>query len=78
MDKYINRLIALIIEKTGIDPEDINENSYFEDDLNMGELELLEILAILEEEYKIEFSDEEKEELESIMDIVELLVEKLE
>ena len=78
MDKYLNRVIAIIIEKTGIDPEDIGESSYFEDDLNIGEMELHEILGAVEEEYKIELEDEEKENITSIMDLVELLVEKVE
>jgi acyl carrier protein len=78
MDKYLNRIIALIVEKTGVDPEEVSDASYFEDDLNISELELQEILASIEEEYQVEFEDDEKEKLESIMDLVELLVEKLE
>ncbi len=77
MNKYLNKVMSVIIERTGVDPEDISESSYFEDDLNISELELIEVLAALEEEYKIEFEEEEKEELESVMDLVELLIEKL-
>lgn len=47
MDNYINRIIALIIEKTGVDPEEVKESSYFEDDLNIAELELFEIIATI-------------------------------
>lgn len=78
MSEYLNRITAIIIEKTGVDPEDISENSYFEDDLNVSEIELLEIMAIVEEEYDIEFETEEKENIESVMDLVELVMEKAE
>ena len=77
MDKYLNRIIALIVEKTGVDPEEVSEESYLEDDLNISELELHEIIATLEEEYHIEFEEEEKEQVESVMDLVELIVEKI-
>jgi acyl carrier protein len=78
MNEYIKRIIAIIIEKTGIDPEDITESSYFEEDLNIDELELMDIIAIIEEEYDIIFEPEEKERITSVMDIVEFVVEKIE
>ena len=78
MNEYLQRIIAIIIEKTGVEPEDISENSYFEDDLNIGEMELLEIIALIEEEYMVELEEEEKENISSVMDLVELLVEKVE
>ncbi len=78
MDKYIHRIIAIIIEKTGADPEDIKESSYLEDDLNIGEIELVEIISAIEDEYKIEFDDNKKENITSVIDLVEIVMEKLE
>jgi len=78
MDEYLKKIIAIVINKTGMDPEEISEDSYFEDDLNIGELDLIEIIGALEEEYKIEFEEEEKANLKSIMDLVEVVVEKVE
>jgi len=77
-DSYLKRVIQVIINKTGIDPEEIGDDSYFEDDLNVGQLELLEIISALEEEYSVEFSEDEKENIESVMDLVELIMEKVE
>lgn len=78
MDSYLKKIITIIIQKAGVDPDEINEASYFEDDLNISELEMVDILGAIEEEYHIEFEDEEKEELESVMDLVELVMEKVE
>lgn len=78
MDRYINKIKAIIVEKTGLDPEDINENSYFEDDLNVGQMELYDIITAVEDEYAVEFEEEEKDNVESVMDLVEIVVEKLE
>lgn len=78
MDDYLYKIIEIIVEKTGVDPEDVTKESYLEDDLNIGEMELLEIIALLEEEYAIEFEEEEKENISSVMDLVEIVVEKVE
>ena len=78
MKEYINRIIAIIIDKTGVDPDEISEESYFEDDLNVDELELLEIIGFIEEEYQMSFEKEEKEKVKSVMDLVEVVFEKLE
>ena len=78
MNEYIKRIIAIIIEKTGIDPEDITESSYFEEDLNIDELELMDIIAMVEEEYDITLEPEEKEKVSSVMDLVEFVFEKIE
>ena len=78
MKEYINRIIAIIIDKTGMDPEDISEESYFEDDLNVDPIELLEIISFIEEEYKVSLEKEEKERIKSIMDLVEIVFEKVE
>jgi acyl carrier protein len=77
MNQYLEKIISLVIEKTGMDREDVTDSSYFEDDLNIGEIDLLEIISALEEEYEIEFTEEEKEKIESIMDLVEIVVEKV-
>lgn len=78
MDKYTNRIIAVIIEKTGVDPEDITINSYFEDDLNISEMELYEIIDALEEEYTVELDEEERERILMVKNLVNLIVEKIE
>lgn len=78
MDDYLVQIAKIIANKTGVDPEDIKEESYLEDDLNIGEMELVDIIGALEEEYAVEFTEVEKEKVESIMDLIELVVEKVE
>lgn len=78
MEKYLNKIKEITIEKSGIDGEEVLDSSYFEDDLNIGEMELLDILGALEEEYEIEFTDKEKDTIKSVMELVELVMEKVE
>ncbi|OGC45654.1 hypothetical protein A2V49_03035 [candidate division WWE3 bacterium RBG_19FT_COMBO_34_6] len=78
MDKYYKEIKKIIIQKSGLEPEEINEESYFGDDLNIGHMELLDILTAIEEEYNIEFEENEKEEFETIKELVDLVIEKIE
>jgi len=77
MDEYLKKIRKLISDKTGIEPEEITDESYFEEDLNMGQMELVELLTDLEEIYQVEDLLEEKENLETVQDVVDLLVEKV-
>lgn len=78
MDEYLKEIKQLISEKTGMELDEITEDSYFEDDLNMGQMDLVDLLTDLEEIYQTEGLIEEKEELETVQDLVDLLIEKVE
>ena len=76
-NKYLTKLKNIIFEHTGIDKEEISADSYFKDDLNIGEMELIEIIGELEEEYQIDLS-EVSEDFETIQDVVDALEEYVE
>ncbi len=67
---------GIISSKTGVEVEEIKSESYFEDDLNIGELELNEILDEIEEKFEVDLSEERKE-FEKFSDIIGALNEKL-
>ncbi len=76
MSTYLTKLKKIISEKTGLELADITEDSYFEDDLNISEMELMEILDEVEESLHVDISDE-RDSLESVGELLELLSEKL-
>jgi len=53
------------------------DDMFFGDDLNLGELELTEILEELEDLFKIDLL-EQQSEIESVKDLFDALEEKLE
>ena len=77
MAEYLEKIRNLISDKCGIDKSEITPNSFFKDDLNIGEIELLEILEDLEETFKIDLIPE-KEGIESVSDLLTALADKLE
>lgn len=73
---YKKEVINLIADKTGIEIEEISEASFIEDDLNIGEFELIEILEELEEKFDVELVDM-KDDFETVGDILDQLSEKI-
>ncbi len=73
---YLKRIQRIITNNTGIDPEDITPASYFEDDLNIGEVEFAEIISELEEQYNIGLGDYIND-IETVEDLVTILSEEL-
>jgi acyl carrier protein len=76
MSDVKNQVIGIISEKAGVDPEDITSESFFEDDLNIGEIELLEILEELEEVLAVELLDD-KDSFQTVHDLIDNINEKL-
>lgn len=76
MTDYFLKIKKIISEKAGVLPEEVKRDSYFEDDLNIGEMELVEILQELEELFQTDLI-EHKDDIESVADLLDLLAEKL-
>jgi acyl carrier protein len=74
---YLKKIQKLISQQMGTDPEEIEPASHFQEDLNMGELEFMELLVALEEEYTLELR-EYLEDLETVEDLITILTEELE
>ncbi|MBU1970576.1 hypothetical protein KJ605_02260 [Patescibacteria group bacterium] len=72
-----DKVKQLIARKAGLEEQEILNELFFAEDLNLGDLELTEILEELEEEFKIDLLNEQ-ENIESVKDLLDLLEERLE
>lgn len=77
MSSYVKKAKEIISEMAGLEPEEIKDESYFEDDLNIGHIELHEILTEIEDKLSVDLSEIEGG-LETFGDLVSALNEKLE
>ena len=66
----LEKVKSVIAEQTGIDPETITMGSSFVEDLNIDSIDLIELVMMLEEEYDIEFSEEDAEKIKTVGDVV--------
>ena len=66
---------SVVAEQLGIDEDSITMESSFNDDLEADSLDVVELMMALEDEFKIEISDEEAGKISTIGDIVEYIKE---
>lgn len=67
------RLKKIIAEQLGVDESKIVPGAHFAKDLNADSLDLVELIMSIEEEFGIEISDEEAEQIETVNDALKYL-----
>ena len=65
-DNTMERLRDLVAEQLGVEKDQIVPTASFIDDLEADSLDLVELIMSLEEEFGIEISDEEAENLTTV------------
>jgi acyl carrier protein len=71
------RLKKLIVDQLGVDEADVVPEASFVDDLNADSLDLVELIMSLEEEFKLQISDKEAEEIKTVGNAQEYIEEHL-
>ena len=69
------RLTDLAIENLDLDPSEIDFDSKISD-LDIDSIDLVDFIMLIEDEYSVEFSDEELDEIETLADIVSVIESK--
>jgi acyl carrier protein len=64
---------TIVADQLGIDASEISMESSFIDDLGADSLDIVELIMALEEEFDIEFPDEDAEKISSVGDVVEYI-----
>jgi acyl carrier protein len=70
-----DRLKKIIVEKLGVEEEEVTPQASFVEDLNADSLDLVELIMSLEEEFGMEISDEDAERIQKVSDAVEYIEE---
>lgn len=71
-----NKVRDIIAEQLGIAEDDISAASSFVDDLGADSLDLVELMMAVEEEFEIDISDEDAEQLETVQELIEFIATK--
>ena len=74
-EEIFQKLKGIVVEQLGVDEEDVTIEASFVEDLNADSLDLVELIMSLEEEFGLEISDEDAEQIGTVNDAVEYIVE---
>lgn len=67
---------SVVAEQLGVDESEITMDSSFNDDLEADSLDIVELMMALEDEFKIEISDEDAGNISTIGDVVEYIKDR--
>ncbi|MDD3225302.1 MAG: acyl carrier protein [Clostridium sp.] len=65
-----DKVKKIIADQLGLDANEIKIESSFVDDLGADSLDIVELIMALEEEFDIEFPDEDAEKVKTVGDVV--------
>jgi acyl carrier protein len=71
------RLKKIIVDQLGVDESEVVPNASFVEDLNADSLDLVELIMSLEEEFKLQISDEDAEKISTVQEAEDYIEEHL-
>ena len=67
------KVTDIMVDKLGVEPEEVKNDANFENDLNGDSLDCIEVLMEIEHEFSISVTDEEADQVKTVGDIIGLV-----
>lgn len=77
MANISDRLKKIIVDQLGVDESEVVSSASFVEDLNADSLDLVELIMSLEEEFKLQISDEDAEKITTVQEAEDYIEEHL-
>ena len=74
--EILEKIKEVVADKLDADPTEVTDTSSFVDDLGADSLDVVELIMGLEDEFGIEISDEEAENIRTVGDAVKFISDK--
>ena len=71
------RLKKIVVVQLGVEESEVVPNASFVEDLNADSLDLVELIMSLEEEFKLQISDEDAEKITTVQEAEDYIEEHL-
>lgn len=71
------KIIATIAEYLGLTPQDVDRHASLREELNLGSIELNDLLNHLSQEFDVSFDPEDVAELTTVDDLIVLIEDNL-
>ncbi len=70
-------ILKVIAEHLGLAPEDLDRGALLQDELNLGPIELNDLLVDLSQKFSVSFKPEDMENLKKVEDLIVLVEDNL-
>ncbi len=77
MATTMERLVGIIVDLLGVEPERVTPDARFREDLEADSLDLVELIMALEEEFDGEISDDEAQQIKTVGEAVAYVEERM-
>jgi acyl carrier protein len=67
------RVKEIIVNELGVEPEKVNENAHFVEDLGADSLDTVELVMAFEEEFGVEIPDDAAEKITTVKDAIDYI-----
>ncbi|MBI2314638.1 acyl carrier protein [Candidatus Daviesbacteria bacterium] len=71
------KVVQIIAEYLGLSPEDIDRHALLREELNLGPIELHDLLTELSQKFNVTFDDVDMEDLKKVDDLIVLIEDNL-
>lgn len=73
----LDKVKAVVVEKLGVEADQVTPEARFIEDLGADSLDIVELVMGLEDEFGLEISDEEAENIRTVGDAIKFIQEKV-
>lgn len=77
MSDVLERVTNIIVDRLGVEESKVTMDATFKDDLGADSLDVVELVMELEDEFGLQFSDEDSEKIVTVGDAVKYIESKL-
>ncbi|MDR1235926.1 MAG: acyl carrier protein [Holosporaceae bacterium] len=75
-ENIADKVKSIVAEKLGVDESKVVDDARFIDDLGADSLDTVELVMALEEQFNIEITDEEGQNIQSVKDAISFIQNK--
>ena len=72
------RVVSIIVDKLGVNPDDVTETASFTNDLGADSLDTVELIMEFEKEFNITIPDDQAEKISTVGDAIKFIEENIE
>jgi acyl carrier protein len=73
MSETADRVKKIVVEHLGVEPDKVNQDASFIDDLGADSLDIVELVMAVEEEFGVEIPDDAAEKITTVNDAIDYI-----